>query len=248
MALFAISDLHLSLSGEKPMDIFGDSWEDHHLKLKHNWEGVVGDDDTVILGGDLSWAMKLEEAAADFQFVHALPGKKVIFKGNHDYWWQSLSKVKEALPASMIPVQNNYVSFNEDIALCGTRGWSFPAGQGCSEQDEKIYRRELIRLELSLETARKDGFSTFIVTLHYPPFAPSLVGDTGFTEIMRRFGVKICLYGHLHGKDHSRAFTGMKDGIHYYFISSDYLKFSPLLLDLESLGNNDVTNQKFFPD
>lgn len=233
MALFAISDLHLSLSGEKPMNIFGTFWQDHHLKLKENWESTVGKEDTVILGGDLSWAMKLDEAAADFQFVDALPGRKVLFKGNHDYWWQSYSKVKEALPKSMIPVQNNYVPFNEDIALCGTRGWTIPSLQGTTQQDEKIYRRELMRLELSLESARKDGFSAFIVTLHYPPFSPSM-GDTGFTEIMQRYGVKMCLYGHLHGKDHCWAFTGFRDGISYYFISSDYLIFSPLLLDIKN--------------
>lgn len=232
MPLFAISDLHLSLSGDKPMDIFGSSWEDHHLKLKENWKSTVRKDDTVILGGDLSWAMKLEEAAVDFQFVDALPGTKILFKGNHDYWWQSYSKVKAALPKSMIPVQNNYVPFDGKIALCGTRGWTFPGAGECPEEDEKIYKRELIRLELSLEAARRDGFSKFIVTLHYPPFSPSL-NDTGFTKIMQRYGVKICIYGHLHGRDHEKAFTGVRDGINYYFASSDYLGFSPLLLDLK---------------
>jgi len=235
MALFAISDLHLSLSGEKPMDVFGGFWKDHHLILKQNWERTVGKEDTVILGGDLSWAMKLEEAVLDFQFVDTLPGTKVLFKGNHDYWWQSFSKVKEALPKSMIPVQNNYVLFNRNVALCGTRGWTYPDAPVCSAQDEKIYRRELMRLELSLETARKDGFSTFIVTLHYPPFSSSLE-DTGFTEIMHRYGVKVCLYGHLHGRDHCRAFSGVREGISYYFIASDYLKFSPLLIDPEDTG------------
>jgi predicted phosphohydrolase len=230
VSLYAISDLHLSLSGEKPMDVFGAPWENHHLKLKQNWESIVGRDDTVILGGDLSWAMKLEEAAADFQFIDALPGSKVLFKGNHDYWWQSFSKVKAVLPKSMTPVQNNYVPYNDNIALCGTRGWTIPSAREGAGDDEKIYKRELIRLELSLEAARKDGFSRFIVTLHYPPFSFSLE-DSGFTGIMQRYGVRICLYGHLHGRDHSRAFTGARDGIRYYFISSDYLNFSPLLID-----------------
>jgi len=230
VSLFAISDLHLSLSGEKPMDVFGTTWENHHLKLKQNWESVVREGDTVILGGDLSWAMRLEEAAIDFQFVDALPGSKILFKGNHDYWWQSFSKVKAALPKSMIAIQNNYAPYNDNVALCGTRGWTIPMIREAPGDDEKIYKRELIRLELSLESARKDGFSQFIVTLHYPPFSPSL-NDSGFTEIMQRYDVKICLYGHLHGKDHSRAFTGIRDNIRYFFVSSDYLNFCPLRID-----------------
>jgi len=234
MTLFAISDLHLSLSGDKPMNIFSDIWEEHHIKLKMNWERMICRDDTVILGGDLSWAMKPEEAALDFQFVDALPGTKVLFKGNHDYWWQSLAKITEVLPPSMIPVQNGYIRYRKNIALCGTRGWSPQALNEGSKQDEKIYKRELIRLELSLEAACKDGFSDFIVTLHYPPFGLSTEEDTGFTEIMQRYGVKTCLYGHLHGPDHCRAFSGQRDGIHYHFISSDYLNFSPLQIDHDS--------------
>ena len=214
------------------MDIFGGLWENHHLKLKENWERSIGRDDTVILGGDLCWALKLEDAAADFQFIGDLPGRKVLFKGNHDYWWQSLAKIKEALPHGMIPVQNDYARYGENIALCGTRGWSFPTVHGDTKQDEKIYRRELIRLELSLQAAQKDGLCEFIVILHYPPFTQTL-GDTGFTEILHRYDVKTCLYGHLHGPDQTRAFSGLRDGVHYHFISGDYLNFTPLLLDPE---------------
>ena len=231
MALFAISDLHLSLSGEKPMYVFGDAWKDHHIKLKENWEKNVNHDDTILLGGDISWAMKLEDAALDFQFIDALPGKKILLKGNHDYWWQSLAKVKKALPPSMIPIQNDYLVFENDIALCGTRGWTYPAPLWDTEHDKKVYNRELIRLELSLEAASKEKLSAIIVTLHYPPFTPSLA-DTGFTEIMRRYDVKICLYGHLHGPDQSRAFIGTRDGIRYHFVAADYLNFSPLPIDL----------------
>ena len=233
--LFAISDLHLSLSGDKPMDIFGEKWEGHHLKVKENWERLVDDSDTVILGGDLSWAMRLEEAEQDFHFIHNLPGKKVLFKGNHDYWWQSYAKVKKALPDSIYAIQNNYYPYGDGIALCGTRGWTAPGAENYSEQDEKIYRRELARLELSLTEAQKGGCRKFVVTLHYPPFAPQ-GRETGFTEIMKEFGVKICLYGHLHGAEGQRVFQGEKDGIRYHFISCDFLNFTPLLIDLSILG------------
>jgi predicted phosphohydrolase len=229
--LWAISDLHLSLGGEKPMDIFGEQWEDHHLKIKENWQKSVENGDTVILGGDLSWALKLEEAGEDFNFIHGLPGRKVLFKGNHDYWWQSYAKVNKALPAGICAVQNNYFLYEGRIALCGTRGWTAPGGENYTSQDEKIYRRELMRLEMSLSRAQKDGYSDFIVTLHYPPF--TLQGkETGFVDIMRQYNVKICLYGHLHGVDQQRVFQGERDRIMFYFISCDFLKFDPLLIDL----------------
>jgi len=233
MALFAISDLHLSLGGEKPMDIFGSEWADHHLKIKENWGKIVSDDDVVILGGDLCWAMKLEDAQQDFAFVHQLPGKKVLFKGNHDYWWQSYSKVVRALPESLYAVQNNYFAYENGIAICGTRGWTIP-GEHSTELDGKIFKREKLRLELSLGQAQNDGYEKFIVTLHYPPFI-RYEEDEGFAKIMKKYNVKICLYGHLHGADHQRAYTGEKEGINYYFISCDYLGFKPLRLDLVNI-------------
>jgi len=233
MALFAISDLHLSLGGEKPMDIFGSEWADHHLKIKENWGKIVSDDDVVILGGDLCWAMKLEDAQQDFAFVHQLPGKKVLFKGNHDYWWQSYSKVVRALPESLYAVQNNYFAYENGIAICGTRGWTIP-GEYSTELDGKIFKREKMRLELSLGQAQNDGYEKFIVTLHYPPFI-RYEEDEGFAEIMKKYNVKICLYGHLHGADHQRAYTGEQEGISYYFISCDYLGFKPLRLDLVNI-------------
>jgi predicted phosphohydrolase len=180
MALFAISDLHLSLGGEKPMDIFGSEWADHHLKIKENWGKIVSDDDIVILGGDLCWAMKLEDAQQDFDFIHQLPGKKVLFKGNHDYWWQSYSKVVRALPEGIYAVQNNYFAYENGIAICGTRGWTIP-GEHYTEQDGKIFKREKMRLELSLAKAQNDGYEKFIVTLHYPPFI-RYEEDEGFAE------------------------------------------------------------------
>ncbi len=230
MLLFAISDLHLSLGGNKPMDIFGECWENHHIKLRDNWNRVVSPEDAVILGGDLSWALKLEEAEADLAFIHALPGKKIIFRGNHDYWWKSYSKVQKALPKSIYAVQNNYYALG-DVAVCGTRGWSAPFGESYTEQDEKIYQRELLRLQMSLEAAQKDGFNRLLAALHFPPFNARLE-DTQVVEILHRFGVKLCLYGHLHGADHQKAFQGTRDGIVYYFTASDYLDFTPVQLDL----------------
>ena len=230
MSLYAISDLHLSLGGEKPMDIFGERWESHHLKLQENWSRVVATDDTVILGGDLSWALKLEEAKEDLQFIHALPGKKILFRGNHDYWWKSYAKVKKALPSSLVAIQNNYYPYGA-IAICGTRGWTSPGGENFTEQDQKIYQRELLRLEMSLEAARMDGYDQLLVTLHYPPWNARLE-KTGFIQIMEEFGVRVCLYGHLHGADHKNALQGLREGIIYYFTSSDYLDFTPIPLDL----------------
>lgn len=227
MSLFAISDLHLSIGGDKPMDVFGQLWEQHHLRLKQNWEKTVLEGDTVIIGGDISWALKLEETEDDFKFIHNLPGRKVFFKGNHDYWWQSYAKVKKALPSSICAVQNNYCPYEENIAVCGTRGWITPGSANFTEQDGIVYQRELIRLELSLTAAKKDGRQPKVAVLHYPPFGPELE-DSEFVTVMQQFNVKICIYGHLHGDDHRRAFSGERDGITYYFTSSDYLEFKPL--------------------
>ncbi|NMB35539.1 MAG: serine/threonine protein phosphatase [Firmicutes bacterium] len=227
--IYAISDLHLSLGGEKPMDIFGELWKDHHLKLRENWLKIVEDDDTVIIGGDFSWALKLEEAREDLDFVHRLPGNKILFKGNHDYWWQSYNKVKKALPPSIQAVQNNYIPYQGRLALCGTRGWTIPGGENYTAQDEKIYQRELIRLRLSLSKAQEEGFDDFIVTLHYPPF--NFRGEnSGFTAIMQEFAVRICLYGHLHNVDQQDVFQGERDGIDYFFVAADFLDFNPRLI------------------
>ncbi|OWZ83524.1 metallophosphoesterase [Natranaerobius trueperi] len=225
MHLFAISDLHLSLQADKPMDVFGPLWENYHERIKENWEEVVTEDDTVIIGGDFSWALKLEEVKKDACFIHELPGKKVLFKGNHDYWWNSYKKVKETLPESFFVVQNNYYPFNDKIAICGTRGWQTPCEE--RDHDKKVYNREINRLKLSLDAAIKDGYQDFIVTLHYPPFARDN-DKTSFTEVLKEYGVKVCIYGHLHGEDHKNAFIGEKEGIVYYFVSSDYLGFKPI--------------------
>ncbi|ACB84586.1 metallophosphoesterase [Natranaerobius thermophilus] len=248
MKLFAISDLHLAFQVDKPMDIFGPSWENHHEKLETFWKDSVSNEDTVIIGGDISWALKLEEAKLDLDFIHSLPGKKIIFKGNHDYWWESYSKVKRVLPESIEAIQNNFFPFDREksIAICGTRGWQVPLtddksykqnNEQFSEQQEhnkKIFNRELHRLELSMNAAIDEGFENLIVTLHYPPFYKHNPCSQ-FAELMEKYNVKICLYGHLHGKDHENAFVGVKNNISYNFIAGDYLDFKPLKIDLSIL-------------
>ncbi len=235
MPLFAISDLHLSFQVEKPMDIFGTNWRNHHKKIAHYWHKYVGPEDTVIIGGDISWGMKLEEAKADLKFLGELPGKKVIIKGNHDYWWESYSKVKKYLPTHITALQNNYYPFDPQmgIAICGTRGWQFPGQSKDSdiEHDKKIFNRELHRLELSLASAWKAGFTKPIVAVHFPPLKNGMP-EPMILNLMQNYNVKICLYGHLHGKDHIYAFTGNMDEVYFYFTSSDYLNFIPKKIDL----------------
>ena len=168
MALYAISDLHLALNVHKPMDIFGERWLNHDEKIKENWIRKITDEDTVLIAGDISWSMKAEDSKADLDWIDSLPGKKIISKGNHDYWWSSISKLN-AMYENMKFIQNNFYTYN-DYAICGTRGWVSPDSEKFTEKDAKIYAREAIRLRLSLESAKKLGYSKIIVMIHYPPF------------------------------------------------------------------------------
>ena len=154
MKIWAISDLHLSFGANKPMDVFGGNWENYLDKIKEDWADKVSDDDIVLIAGDISWAMKLEETKADFEFLGALKGKKIIIRGNHDYWWASISNVRSVLPANVFAIQNDAIKF-DDVIICGTRGWTVPENDFETAQDEKIYKRELIRLELTLKSAKK---------------------------------------------------------------------------------------------
>ena len=172
MALFAISDLHLDLNGDKPMDIFGDKWLKHDEKIKNNWLKKINDEDTVLIAGDISWSMKMENGMQDLEWIHNLPGRKIMIKGNHDFWWSSITKLNN-LYEDMNFIQNNFFSY-EDYAICGTRGWTCPGGENFSQHDEKIYNRELNRLRLSLDAAVKSGFKKFIVMIHYPPMNENL--------------------------------------------------------------------------
>jgi uncharacterized protein len=225
VGLFAIADLHLALSGDKPMDVFGEKWYKHDEKIKENWLELIGDEDTVLIAGDISWSMRMEEGIKELQWIHELPGKKYIIRGNHDYWWGSINKLN-SLYEDMKFVQNNFFTY-EDYAICGTRGWTCPGGDKFTVKDEKIYNRERIRLRLSIDAAKKSGYNKFICMVHYPPTNDKFE-DSGFTEIFKEYGVEKVIYGHLHGHSLNRALTGNRDDIEYIVTSCDYLNFKPI--------------------
>jgi len=232
MRIHAISDLHLSLSVNKPMDIFGDRWSNYMDRLQEEWKSTVGDEDYVIVPGDISWATYLDEAVADFKFINELPGKKIISKGNHDYWWTTankLSKFKEQHDFENIEFMHNNCFVIGDIVLCGTRGWQCPGDEGFEAEDDKIYHRELQRLELSLKSAPPEKAAQIYVSLHYPPFN-SQHQPSDFVGIMKKYGVRKCIYGHLHGYSFKNAVQGDYDGIEFSLVSADYLNFRPVLL------------------
>jgi uncharacterized protein len=225
VALYAISDLHLALSGDKPMDIFGENWQKHDEKIKDNWVNMITDEDTVLIGGDISWSMKIHQGLRELEWIHNLPGNKIVIKGNHDYWWGSISKLN-SLYKDMKFIQNNFFSY-EDYAICGSRGWICPGGDKYTEEDEKIYRRELIRLRLSLDSAKKAGFEKYICMIHYPPTNEKFE-ESGFTEIFKEYGAEKVIYGHLHGNSLGRVINGLRHGVEYIMTSSDYLNFQPI--------------------
>jgi len=227
--IFALGDIHLSLSSEKPMDIFGTAWEDHSEKLQKNWLKKIGENDVVFLLGDHSWAMKLEEAMPDLDWLHALPGKKVLIRGNHDLWWASISKLR-SIYDDLLFIQNDALSFG-DVVLCGTRGWVTPSDQNFSkDEDQHIYERELIRFRLSLEAAVKTGAGEIIAGLHFPPNA-GMDTNSGFMDLIKEFGVKKLVYGHLHGREaFKKGLQGINEGTEYALVSGDYIDFDPLYI------------------
>lgn len=227
MALYAISDLHLSLSGDKPMDVFSEEWKNHDMRIRENWLKKVKEEDTVLLAGDLSWSMKLQGGKEELDFVAGLPGRKIIIKGNHDYWWGSITKLN-SMYDNMDFIQNNFFSY-EDYAICGTRGWVIPGSSLFKEEDEKIFRREVLRLKMSLDAAKKRGFQKFIVMIHYPPVNETFK-DSEFTYIFEEYGVETVIYGHLHGKSLQRVMTGERNGVEYILTSCDYIGFDPVLI------------------
>lgn len=227
MALYAISDLHLALSGDKPMDIFGSHWSRHDEKIKENWLSKIKDEDTVLIAGDISWAMKSGESEEDLKWIENLPGRKIISKGNHDYWWGSISKLNSMFEKTKF-LQNNFYEYGE-YAICGTRGWVCEGTDRFTEHDKKIYSREAIRLKLSLDEAKKNGFSKFIVMLHYPPTNEKFM-DSNFTKICEEYNVETVIYGHLHGKCLNRVLEGERNGVNYIMTSADYLDFDPKLI------------------
>lgn len=230
MALYAISDLHLALSIDKPMDVFGEKWSNYMQRLENNWRDVIQPDDHVIIPGDISWATYLEQAEEDFKFIDSLPGRKIISKGNHDYWWTTHSKLELFITennfSSISFMHNNSVRIG-NTAICGTRGWICPGDDGFGADDRKIYNREVQRLELSIKSALSADVDNIIAALHYPPFN-SKRQPTDFLEIMKKYGVKLCVYGHLHGEGFKNAVEGEFDGIAFKLVSADFLTFCPM--------------------
>lgn len=221
MKIYAISDLHLSVNNPKPMNIFGSVWDGYLENIETDWQNKVGEEDAVLMAGDLSWAMTLDAAKPDLNFFTSLKGKKVIVRGNHDYWWKSISAVRGSLPADMYALQNDSLNLGE-IIVCGSRGWATPEGKAQLAEDKKIYERELIRFRMSLEDMskkRSEGQKT-IAMIHYPPFN-SRFETSPFTEMFSEFEVDAVVYGHLHGKDSRAEPIREKDGVKYYLTSCD---------------------------
>ena len=224
MALYAIGDLHLCLGAPKPMDIFGGAWVGYMDKLKEGMS-VLTDEDTVVLLGDLSWALGLDEAKEDFSWINAIPGKKIILKGNHDYWWSTASKFDKFCNANgfeNMHILNNNCYFYEDVALCGTRGWFFEESRS-SEHDEKVFKRELGRLETSLKAA---GDKQKVVFLHYPPRYKGYECSE-ILQLLKTYDVRQCFYGHLHGPSHALAQEGQWDGVEFKLVAADKIQFIP---------------------
>ena len=233
MAIFALADPHLSTLVGKPMDIFGVDWREHDRKIESAWKQTVGEGDTVILPGDISWAMALSDVVPDLRFLHELPGKKIINKGNHDYWWGTAEKlerlVNECGFSSLFFLKNNAV-VAEDAVICGTRGWLLPNDADFREKDRKIFDRERGRLLCSLQKGKElmsADVNRMIVSLHYPPLCHSS-DETGFTRLLEDFSADICVYGHIHAGGRSKAFEGERNGVKYFLVSADHIAFTPV--------------------
>lgn len=223
MAIYTIGDLHLSLGCEKPMDIFP-GWQGYMEKLERHWNTLVRPEDTVVLAGDTSWAMKLEDTVADFSFLQRLPGQKLLLKGNHDYWWTTVKKMERFLQENgfdSLHILHNNSILAEGLAVCGTRSWMFDVGEA---HDEKVMNRELGRLRASLDAAQEEAER--VAFLHYPPVYPNANAQQ-VIDLLKEYNVKRCFYGHLHGNAIRFAVQGMVDGIEYRLISADALAFCP---------------------
>lgn len=246
MAIWAIADLHLSFGvPNKAMDVFGSEWIDYANKIEKNWRAQISPDDLVLIAGDISWAMHPEEAVPDLKWIHKLPGTKVILRGNHDYWWTSLSKLEKILPSSIHLIQNNAFFWN-DFAIAGARLWDtseYSFGDYIDFQPnaranltekvkdiseaEKIFQRELNRLELSLKCLEKQPEKIRIVMTHYPPISADLKESVA-ARLLERYRIRVCVFGHLHRVKRGMPLFGEKNGVRYVLTSCDYLDFNPV--------------------
>lgn len=224
MSIYAIGDLHLSgKPPAKPMEIFGEHWCNHKEKIKANWLANIHPQDTVIICGDTSWALQLEEAQPDLDWIAQLPGQKILLRGNHDYWWTSLKKMQTFTNNNFSFLQNNCF-IAENTAICGTRGWLLPSAENFTENDDKIYQRESMRLELSLRAAKNTAAEKIIAVFHYPPLFTAEEHNL-FTDLLEKYQVTHCIYAHIHGEHNTFTFEGLRNGINYKLVSCDTQKF-----------------------
>lgn len=222
MTIYAIADLHLS-DGDKPMDVFGAHWAGHFDRIREDWRARVREEDVVLLPGDLSWAMQLEDAMRHIEELAPLPGRKILVRGNHDYWWSSIGRLRERLPRGMYALQNDALLMDGAL-FAGTRGWVLP-GEGSDADDARIFARETLRLEMSLRAARAiSQEAPLYAMIHYPPLSGAC-RDTAFTRLLERYRVRCAVYGHLHGPALRQAFSGPHNGVKYRLVSCDGLDF-----------------------
>lgn len=243
MKIFVIGDLHLGFSVEKPMDIFGGNWENHFEKIKENWENNVANDDIVVICGDISWALKTDEAISDLEFIDKLPGKKIIMKGNHDLWWQSMSKNDALIRTKGFEtlkfLYNDAVYIEEaGVAVCGSRGWKTPIDDGFTEDDAKVWRRELMRLEASIQKARTFT-DNIVAVMHFPPFNIAKREANEMIELLKKYNIKRCYFGHVHNLGAAKFNEEgeiqpifKKNNIEYYLVASDFVNFKPIEIKL----------------
>ncbi|MDO4484595.1 MAG: metallophosphoesterase [Clostridia bacterium] len=227
MKLFAIGDLHLPGGDEKPMNVFGDHWDHHFARICEDWQARVAADDVVLIPGDITWAMHMDKATVDLQAIGSLPGKKIMIRGNHDYWWSSINRVRLACPEGLYALQNDAMDLGSMI-VCGSRGWSIPTKDTpLGPEDVKILNRELIRMELSLQAAKKlqqKNNAPLVVMMHFPPLYDQ-ERQTAFTALMEQYGAAHVIYGHLHGIGIKVGYTGEWQGTNYHLTSCDALDF-----------------------
>lgn len=226
MKIFALSDFHLSFAVNKPMNIFGDNWQNYEAEIQKNWNAVVGPDDIGIIAGDISWAMKMADTEQDFDFIRGLNGTKIIIRGNHDYWWKSVSQIREFVGPTIKVLQNDSLTIG-DVIFVGTRGWQTPERYKTqTDEDKKIYDREVLRFEMSLKSAGDKGDKKLVAILHYPPFN-CLRDDSPFTKLCEQYHVDAVVYGHLHGRGGRGDLVCTKNGIKYYLTSTDLRQHQP---------------------
>ncbi len=226
MKLYALSDLHFSGDPpEKPMDIFGSHWHCHRERIIEAWQEIVTAEDYILIGGDISWAMRLEEALPDLYTIAELPGQPILLRGNHDYWWSGVQKMRRVTGGRLLFLYNNFIPVG-DVAICGTRGWLSPGDTNFTEADSTVFEREVNRMERSLKAARKAGYTKLIAASHYPPFNEAKE-FTALMEVVREYGIMSYIYGHLHDEQSFQTVPREVAGIPLYLTSADYLDFRP---------------------